>query len=168
MMKMKITWKHMIIALGIILTTIVSFSFSQPNPEPDCLASPQQSVVRWKDQYWPCRRWWSIRCMWPIRRRHTTYKITVPDGVALRNENGMPIVIASGKIRDWRTYDAAEWNQIADDPRERRGYPDYEPIAENEYVAIVQTRYRLFHDVEANLRICTQMPENARSLRLAK
>ncbi len=109
--------------------------------------------------YWhPCKI--SIRgvCVWPIRRRHITYKVTVPDGVPLRDGNGRVIPAAKGEKRDWLVYDAASWKTLGDDPVERARYPDYEPIAENEYVVAVETRYQWFNDVESTLGICVQKP----------
>ena len=74
----------------------------------------------------------------------------------MRDENGDPIPAASGKIRTWAVYDSAAWNDFENQPRLKNRYPDYEPIAENEFVVLVETRYRLFNNVEANLRICTK------------
>jgi hypothetical protein len=64
--------------------------------------------------------------------------------------------MADGKIRKWTVYDAASWNRIEKSPAQKNRFPGYEPVATNEYVVLVETRYRLFHNVEAGLRICTQ------------
>lgn len=78
------------------------------------------------------------------------------EGIPVRDENGDPIPMASGKIQKWTVYDSATWNGLEEKPREKTRYPDYEPIAGNEYVVLVETRYRLFHKVENALRICTR------------
>lgn len=153
-MKIKAAWKFGVFVVGITLTVIAASTIPSLKAEPDCFASQGQTVVKWKDQYWPCQNWWSIRC----RRKHSTYKVTVNEGISLRDENGIPVVIAGGKIRKWAVYDSTAWNGMEKYSWERKRYPDYQPVAENEYVVIVETRYRLFHNVEANLRICTQKP----------
>jgi hypothetical protein len=135
-----------------------------PDPSPssanECYASANQTVVEWKSMYWyPCQLSRHGICIWPpFRRRHITYKVTVKDGIPVRDENGNPIAIANGKIRAWEVYDSSAWNQIADFPRQLARYPDYEPIASNEYVVMVETRYRLFNNVESTLRLCTEQP----------
>jgi hypothetical protein len=68
----------------------------------------------------------------------------------------MPVAIAKGKVRSWSVYDAESWNAMENNPRIKRRYPDYEKIASNEYVVLVETRYRLFNNVESTLRICAQ------------
>jgi hypothetical protein len=93
--------------------------------------------------------------MWPFHRRHSTYKVTVDQGIPLRNEKGKVIPIANRIIRQWAVYDSATWNALANMPARKARYIDYETIADNEYVVIVETRYRLFHNVENTLRICT-------------
>jgi len=153
-MKIKAAWKYAIILVGITLTAIAAVSLPLFRAEPDCFASQGQTVVKWKDQYWPCKHWWSIRC----RRKHGTYKVTVNEGIPVHNENGMPIPMAGGKIRNWTVYDSTTWNGLEDFSAKKIRYPDYEPIADNEYIVVVETRYRLFHQVEATLRICTQTP----------
>jgi len=157
-MKTKAAWKYTFFAAGITLAAIMTFSSSLRRAEPDCIASQGQTIVKWKDQYWQCRHWWSPYCIWPIRRKHRTYKITVSEGIPVRNEKGMPVPVASGKIRAWTIYDAAAWNELEKRPAEKKRYQDYERIADNEYVVVVETRYWLFHDVEANLRLCLQKP----------
>jgi len=158
-MKIKAAWKYAIFLVGITLAAIVTSSLPLFKAGPDCLASQGQTVVKWKDMYWPpCKYSWSGHCIWPIRRRHSTYKVIVIEGIPLRNENGMPIPTASGKVRKWLVYDSPIWNGLEDFSAKKRSYPDYEPIADNEYVVVVETRYRLFHKVEATLRICTQTP----------
>lgn len=153
-MKVRTAWKYAILVVGVILVAVTVSAVPVFKGKPDCFASEGQTVVKWKDQQWPCRHWWSIGC----RRKHSTYKITLHEGLPLRDKRGVPIVIASGTIRDWAVYDAAAWNGMEPGSWQRQSYPEYEPIADNEYVVIVQTRYRLFHNVEANLRICTERP----------
>lgn len=155
-MNLKKTWKYSILTAGIALAAIVLFSSPWSRAEPECFASEGQTVVRWKDMYWyPCKYSWRGICLWPIRRKHITYKVTVKDGIPVRDEEGVPIPIAGGKIRKWSVYDSAAWNGFENQPRHKNRYPDYEPIADNEYVVLVETRYRLFNNVEENLRICT-------------
>jgi hypothetical protein len=115
--------------------------------------------VKWKDMYWfPCKYSWNGICIWPIRRKHITHKVTVSEGTPVRDENGNVIPLAGGKRRDWAVYDSTQWNAIGDNPVQRERYPDFEPISDNEYVVLVESRYRLFNDVESTLRICTQKP----------
>jgi hypothetical protein len=158
-MKINAAWKLIILVIGIPLTAIMTFSILSSKTKPECGISQGQTVVKWKDMYWfPCKYWWNGFCIWPPQRKHRTYKVTVKEGVPLRNEKGAVILIAGGKIRDWQVYDATAWNELQNDSRRRDRYQNYEPIAENEYVVDVQTRYWLFHNVEANLRLCTQKP----------
>lgn len=111
--------------------------------------------------YWyPCKYSWKGICIWPIRRKHITYKVTVNQGIPLRDEDGAPIPTAEGKIRNWAVYDATTWNGFEKQPSQKRRFPDYEPIADNEYVVLVETRYRLLNKVENNLRICTRESQN--------
>ena len=124
-----------------------------------CYASPNQTVVQWKYMYWfPCQLSWKGICFWPIRRRHTTYKVTLNEGVPLRDEHGQVVPVAKGKVRDWYVYDAESWNALENNPVLKNRYPGYEPIASNEYVVEVETRYWLFNDVESTLRLCTERP----------
>jgi hypothetical protein len=157
-MKLKAAWKYAIFGVGILLIPILIFSVSTFNARPACFVSQGQTVVKWKDEYWPCNQWWNIRCLWPIHRKHTTYKITIKQGVPMREANGTPIVVAGGKIRTWEVYDSTAWNGLENYPGLKNTYQNYEPVAKNEYVVMVETRYRLFHNVEATLRICTQKP----------
>jgi hypothetical protein len=158
-MNLKAAWKYSIFTAGIALTAIVLFSSPISQLEPECLASEGQTVVRWKDMYWyPCKYSWRGICVWPIRRKHISYKVTVTEGIPVRDEDGAPIPVAGGKRRTWSVYDSATWNGFENQPRQKNRYPDYEPIADNEFVVMVETRYRLFHNVEATLRICTQKP----------
>lgn len=151
--------KYAKILVGIILAAIASTSAPLFKAGPDCFVSQGQTVVKWKDMYWfPCKYSWNGLCIWPIRRRHSTYKVTVTEGFPVRDEKGRPIPIASGEKKKWAVYDSTNWNALENFPVAKRRYPDYEPIAENEYVVLVETRYRLFHDVESTLRICTQRP----------
>jgi hypothetical protein len=108
--------------------------------------------------YWyPCEKSWLGICIWPpFRRRHITHKITVNEGTPVRDENGDPIVVAKGKLREWAVYDSKAWDQIAESPRQLARYPDYKPIADNEYVVLVETRYRLFNNVKSTVRICVE------------
>lgn len=155
-MNIKAALKYTMFTAGIALTAIVILSSPWSKAEPECFASEGQTVVRWKDMYWyPCKYSWKGICLWPIRRKHITYKVTVNEGIPVRGENGDPIPMASGKIQKWAVYDSATWNGLEEEPREKNRYPDHEPIADNEYVVLVETRYRLFNKVEDNLRICT-------------
>ena len=158
-MKNKAAWKYAILLAGITFTIIVVALPSLLKTDPDCLSAQGQTVVKWKDMDWPpCRYSWSGHCIWPVHRIHSTYKVTVNEGVPLRDKNGMPIPIARGKIMKWLVYDSATWNGFDASPRQRNKYPGYEPIADNEYVVTVETRYRLFHNVEDTLRLCIQKP----------
>ena len=156
-MKIKAAWKYAIFLMGIALIAMATSSLFKA--EPNCLASQGQTVVKWKDMYWfPCKYSWNGYCIWPIRRKHSTYKVTVNEGIPLRDEKGLPIAIAGGKTRKWTVYDSTAWNGLEKYPSQKSRYPDYEPIADNEYVVLVETRYSLFHKVEATLRICTEKP----------
>jgi hypothetical protein len=158
-MKINAAWKLTILVMGVSLTAIMTFSILSSKTKPECDISKGQTVVKWKDMYWfPCQYWWNGFCIWPPQRKHRTYKVTVKAGVPLRDEKGGVIVIAGGKIRDWQVDDATAWNELQNYPGRRDRYQNYEPIAENEYVVVVQTRYWLFHKVEANLRLCIQKP----------
>ncbi len=158
LMKIKAAWKYAVFFVGVALTAIVAYSLWFKG-ESDCVAAQEQTVVQWKDMYWfPCKYSWNEHCIWPIRRRHITYKVTINEGIPLRDEKGMPIPMGDGKIREWTVYDSAAWNGLEKYPSQKSRYPDYEPIAANEYVVLVETRYRWFHNVEATLRICTEKP----------
>lgn len=108
--------------------------------------------------WFSCKLGWKWICFWPLGRSHVTYKVTLNKGTPLLNESGKAIAVARRKVKTWQVYDAEDWNAIENKPREKKRYPDYEPIASNEYVVMVQTRYRLFNDVESTLRICVQEP----------
>jgi hypothetical protein len=125
----------------------------------ECFVSPGQTVVEWKSvDKTRCRHSVAGICVWPIPHRHVTYKVTVSDGVALRNRHGNVIPAINGEMkRYWLTYDSTAWNALEDNPFGDR-YTDFEPIAANEYVVMVQTRYRLFNDVDSTLGICMQQP----------
>ena len=158
-MKNRMSWRYAKILIGVILTAIVGASIPLSKSESDCFASDGQTVVNWKSLYYrPCKHSWNSFCLWPIRRKHFTYKVTVTEGTPVRNELGKVIPIASGKRRNWEVYDSTAWTELENSPRKKNRFEGYEPIADNEYVVIVETRYVLFHDVKANLRICTQMP----------
>ena len=147
------------IAAGAILLAASPFStLAQSNQT--CYVPPDETVVKWKTMYTePCEYFLLGMCLWPLRHAHVAYKVTVTDGVPLRNHQGKLIAAASGEEQaDWATYDSAEWNVIEYIPFQRVMYPDYEPVAENEYVVMVETRYRLFHNVDSTLGICTQQP----------
>jgi hypothetical protein len=135
--------------------------FSQPQAaqsENACYVSPDQTVVEWKSTYFArCRVRLDSLCVWPIPHKHVTYKVTINDGEALRNHRGYVIAAVNGEEQpSWGTYNAAEWNALEFSPRNR--FIDFETIAANEYVVMVQTRYRLFNDVESTLGICIQQP----------
>lgn len=156
-MKNKTGLHYAKILIGVILTATLGASIPLFISEPNCVISEGQSVIRWKDMYWfPCKYTWNGVCIWPIRRKHFTYKVTVTEGIPVRNEMGKVISVASGRRREWKTYDSITWNALENIPAEKNRYPEYESIADNEYVVMVETRYKLFHKVEANLRICTQ------------
>ena len=98
-------------------------------------------------------------CIWPIPHRHVTYKVTVDNGVPLRTRWGGVIPAINGEEKTgWLTYDANSWNALPNKPFRRNSYKydNFEPIASNEYVVMVETRYRLFNDVDATLGICMQ------------
>lgn len=156
MRKIKVS-KYVSFVLAVILSAMVTSSSPFINAESECPAPSSQTVVRWKDMYWfPCQYSWNGICLWPIRRKHITYKVTVHEGTPARDENGLPIVAAGGIKRDWTVHDAASWNSLADSPSTRSRFRDYEPIADNEFVVLVETRYRWFNNVESTVRICTQ------------
>ena len=139
------------------LTSSPDSTFDQ---ESECSATSDQTIVEWKDMYWfSCKLSWHGICIWPpFRRRHVTFKVTLNGEIPIRDEKNSPIVIANGKRKNWLVYDSTSWNQIAESPRHLARYPEYEPILPNEYVVMVETRYRLFNDVESTLEICTQLP----------
>ena len=124
-----------------------------------CYVSPGQKVVEWKSATYREHCSTSVFgiCVWPIPHKHVTYKVTIEESVPLRTRWGSVIPAINGEEkRDWLTYDANSWNAL---PTKRFGkyrYTDFEPIASNEYVVMVETRYRLFSDVDATLGICTQ------------
>ena len=125
----------------------------------ECTKSSDQTVVDWKHMHWfPCKLGWKGICIWPLGRRHTTYKVTLNGGTPELGGRGKAIPVARGKVRDWLVYDSETWNAIENNPREKKRYLDYEKIALNEYVVMVETRYRLFNAVESTLRICFQQP----------
>ena len=124
-----------------------------------CYVSPGQKVVEWKSATYQehCRISVFGICVWPLSHKHVTYKVTVEDGVPLRTKWGGIIPAINGEQkRGWVTYDSTAWNTLKNNPFERYQFADFEPIASNEYVVMVETRYRLFSDVDATLGICTQ------------
>ena len=157
-MKNTSTWQYAKILLGVFLTAIMTSSIPLSKSERDCSAPDGQTVVKWKDLYYiPCKRSWVGFCLWPIRRKHYTYKVTITAGIPVRDERGKVVLIASGKRKKWEVYDSTAWNALENIPRKKNRFLGYEPIADNEYVVIVETRYVLFNDVESSLRICTQI-----------
>jgi len=130
------------------------------NHSNQCYVSPDQTVTKWKSAifYWRrCRETVGGICIWPITRRHVTYKVTVNDGIPLRTEQGDVIPVFNGKEESsWLTFDAESWNAISEGRYKRYEFLDYEPIASNEYVVMVETRYGWFNDVESTLGICVQ------------
>jgi hypothetical protein len=124
-----------------------------------CYVSPGQTVVKWKSgtTHERCRESIAGICVWPISHRHVTYKVTVNDGIPLQTRWGKIIPAINGEqMRGWLTYDATSWNALENNPFNEYHYSDFEPIASNEYVVMVETRYRLFNDVTSTLGICTQ------------
>jgi len=96
-------------------------------------------------------------CAWPISQGHVTYKVTVKNGIPLRSEGGSVIAAANGKMqKHWETFDANSWKALYTNYLHEYELLDYEPIASNEYVVMVETRYRLFNDVESTIGICVQ------------
>jgi hypothetical protein len=124
-----------------------------------CYVSPGQTVVEWKSSTYQghCRISFGGICVWPIPRKHVTYKVTVDDGAPLRTRRGSIIPAIDGEEkRDWLTYDSTSWNALENNPFGKYQYSDFEPVASNEYVVMVETRYRLFSDVDSTLGICIQ------------
>lgn len=124
-----------------------------------CFVPPGQTVVAWKSLVeLPCSSSAAGICAWPISHRHLTYKVTVGNGTPLRDENGKVIPATNGYERGgWTIYDSAAWNMLEYIPTKDR-YINFEPIASNEYVVMVETRYRLLNNVESTLGICMQQP----------
>ena len=123
-----------------------------------CYVSPGQKVVEWKSASYRTGCGLSVAgiCVWPIPHKHVTYKVTVNDGIPLQTTDGKVIAATNGEERNWLTYDSKSWNAIPNKRFERYIYSDFQPIASNEYVVMVQTRYRLFNDVDSTLGICIQ------------
>ena len=142
----------------------LSLVFSSPRTsaqvEDACYVPSDQTVVEWKSTYWArCRISIDGFCIWPIPHKHMTYKVTVNSGTPLRDRSGEVIPAISGQERsDWLTYDSTGWNALQYDPRRKNRYLDYEPIASNEYVVMVETRFRLLNNVDSSLGICMQQP----------
>jgi hypothetical protein len=146
-------------AQGAALFSVPSLGMTSQQGK-QCYVPNDETVVAWKGKYdQPCRMSFLNICFWPPQHRHSTYKVTVKEGTPLRNEEGQVIAATSQEERsDWLTYDSAAWNLLEYVPFERIQYPDYEPIAANEYVVMVETRYLLLHNVEKTLGICIQQP----------
>lgn len=127
------------------------------NTRDSCYVSQDQTVVEWKSTFFTsCSLEWGDACVWPPSHKHKTYKITIPNGTPIRDKGNIVPAI-NGKDRwSWTAYDASQWNELELSPH--NNYIDYEPIAENEYVIMVETRYRLFNNVETSLGICMQEP----------
>jgi len=123
-----------------------------------CYVSPDQTVVEWKSSTYQegCRTSIVGICVWPIPHKHTTYKVTVKDGTPLQTADGKVVAATNGEERNWLTYDANSWNALENKPFIKNVYTDFEPIASDEYVVMVETRYRLFSDVDTSLGICIQ------------
>lgn len=142
---------------------LIGFPFNSSQPADTCYVSPNETATAWKStSYARCRVRFGGMCVWPIQHEHMTYKVTIADGsIPMRNERGKVIAATSGVMRsDWLTYDAAGWNALASITYGyfRNRYDDYQTIAPNEYVVMVQTRYRLFNNVNSTLGICVQKP----------
>ena len=124
-----------------------------------CYISPGQKVDEWKSStsQGRCRMNVGGKCIWPIPHKHVTYKVTVDEATPLRTRWGSVIPAINGvEERGWLTYDSTSWNKLENNPFGKYEYSDFEPIASNEYVVMVETRYRLFNDVDSTLGICTQ------------
>ncbi len=136
---------------------------SSGRPAGTCYVSPNETITPWKGTFYTrCYIRFGSMCLWPIAREHLTYKITINDGsTPMRDARGSVIAATNSIIRsDWLTYDANSWNALAN---ARHGYfqnryDDYQTIAPDEYVVMVQTRYRLFNNVDSTLGICVQKP----------
>jgi hypothetical protein len=128
--------------------------------EDKCYVPADQKVVEWKSTYAErCRISLDGFCVWPIPHKHMTYKVTVTEGIPLRDRFGKVIASTNGDKRtDWATYDSTTWNSLPNSPFRRNRFTDFEPIASNEYVVMVQTRYRWFNNVDSTLGICMQQP----------
>jgi len=144
---------------------LINFPFMPSRPSGTCYVSPNETVTEWKGTSQSrCTVRFGGICVWPIPHEHQTYKVTITDNsVPLRNEKGSVIAATSGDIRsDWLTYDSNSWNELANYSNfgffRRNPYSDYQPIASNEYVVMVQTRYRLFNNVDSTLGICVEKP----------
>ena len=146
-------------AAGIMLLAASPLKAPAQNAIP-CYVPADETVVRWKTEYTrPCEYAAFGICIWPIRHPHVTYKVTVNSGTPLRDEKGHVIAATEGEQQpDWGTYDSNDWNMIRDIPFQRVRFPGYQGIGDNEYVVMVETRYRLFHNVEKTLGICIQQP----------
>jgi hypothetical protein len=130
------------------------------SPSERCYVSPGQTVVEWKSgtTHERCRESIAGVCIWPIPHKHVTYKVTVnDDDTPLQTRWGRIIPAINGEQkRSWLTYDANSWNALENKSYGRYQYSNFEPIADNEYVVMVETRYRLFSDVDSTLGICIQ------------
>jgi len=124
-----------------------------------CYVSPNQTVVEWKGTYYAhCRMSLEGLCVWPFSHKHITYKVTIDEGIPLRDHRGGVVPATNGEKRNsWLTYDSESWNALEFDPWNDY-YIDFDTIAPNEYIVMVETRYRLFNDVGSTLGICMQQP----------
>ena len=137
------------------------YSFYTVFQNNQCYVSPSETVVQWKGTYQaPCKLNMGGVCVWPIPHEHLTYKITIPDGsIPVRSRRGNVYAAIDGNVQyDWQTYDASSWNAFENDLYGQNTFNDYQPIASNEYVVMVETRYRLFNNVDSTLGICVEKP----------
>ena len=124
----------------------------------ECYVSPEQTVEAWSYFYYElCEYAIKGVCLWPIRRKHFTYKVTLQNGDIPQLDHYDRIQAAvNSKGQNWSTFDSEAWNFIEYSPFEITKYPNHRTTAENEIVVSVTTRYKWFNDVEATLGICVQ------------
>jgi beta-N-acetylglucosaminidase len=151
-------WKNGIVT---IMNSLASKVPSTPVNVNECYVSTGQTVVQWKQMLESCRFSIFGICVWPPLRElnpsHVTYKVTVTTGTPLRGTNGLVIAATDGRKTDWVTWDSGGWNTL-DNDTDKRNIPNYERIANNEYVVSVPTHYRWFNNVEKTLGICIARP----------
>ncbi len=169
-MKNNIKELTLIAALGttFLLAGFLAISLSHAKPllignvqtSNDCYVSPEQTVEAWSHYYYEhCEYAFQGICIWPLRRRHFTYKVTLPSGDIPQLDHSDRIQAAiDGKKLSWTTFDSETWNFIEYSPFEINKYPNYKTIQEDEIVVGVPTRYKWLNDVEAALGICVQEP----------
>ncbi len=155
------SWRRRQLLIGVLIATsawaLAPATRAQDSANREtCTVSDEQTVVRWKSTYRVrCELSIAAYCVWPLPYSHVTYKVTAGDSVPLRNRSGKVIAAVRGQRRRWLTYDAAAWNALERSSRGPR-YIDFEPINTSEYVVMVETRYRLFEDVESTLGVCVE------------